>query len=146
MLACELIVTVLSDLPSLRLFGWLSAFAMLAALAADLLILRPTVTFLSRLARQIGGKRWHQLEPGQYPSVYRVGLSRLLKAGALSCLTTRRHMKSKRASEGDGRTFVLALSERHEAVVRAYELTFVKAAEDDFDRVIASTPCNRLRS
>jgi hypothetical protein len=49
----------LSDLPSLRLFGWLSAFAMLAALAADL------VTFLSRLARQIGGKRWHQLEPGQ---------------------------------------------------------------------------------
>ena len=64
-LACELIVTVLSDLPSLRLFGWLSAFAMLAALAADLLILRPTVTFLSRLARQIGGKRWHQLEPGQ---------------------------------------------------------------------------------
>jgi hypothetical protein len=64
-LACELIVTVLSDLPSLRLFGWLSAFAMLAALAADLLILRPAVTFLSRLARQIGGKRWHQLEPGQ---------------------------------------------------------------------------------
>jgi len=64
-LACDLIVTVLSDLPSLRLFGWLSAFAMLAALAADLLILRPTVTFLSRLARQIGGKRWHQLEPGQ---------------------------------------------------------------------------------
>jgi hypothetical protein len=60
-----LIVTALSDLLSLRLFGWLSAFAMLAALAADLLILRPTVTFLSRLARQIGGKRWHQLEPGQ---------------------------------------------------------------------------------
>jgi len=38
-LACGLIVTVFSDLPSLRLFGWLSAFAMLAALAADLLIL-----------------------------------------------------------------------------------------------------------
>src|SRR6266481_1285106 len=56
-LACGLIVTVFSDLPSLRLFGWLSAFAMLAALAADLLILRPTVTFLSRLARQIGAKR-----------------------------------------------------------------------------------------
>jgi hypothetical protein len=64
-LACELIVTVFSHLPSSRLFGWLSAFAMLAALAADLSILRPTVTFLSRLARQIGGKRWHQLEPGQ---------------------------------------------------------------------------------
>jgi predicted RND superfamily exporter protein len=52
-LACGLIVTVFSDLPSLRLFGWLSAFAMLAALAADLLILRPTVTFLSRLARRM---------------------------------------------------------------------------------------------
>jgi uncharacterized protein len=55
-LACGLIVTVFSDLPSLRLFGWLSAFAMLAALAADLLILRPTVTFLGRLAQRVGGK------------------------------------------------------------------------------------------
>lgn len=63
-LACGLVVTVLSDLPSLRLFGWLSAFAMLAALAADLLILRPTATFLSRLARLIGGKRFHRLQPG----------------------------------------------------------------------------------
>ena len=36
-LACGLAVTVFSDLPSLRLFGWLSAFAMLAALIADLL-------------------------------------------------------------------------------------------------------------
>ena len=63
-LACGLVVTVFSDLPSLRLFGWLSAFAMLAALAADLLILRPTVTLLSRLARQIGGKRLNRLEPG----------------------------------------------------------------------------------
>jgi uncharacterized protein len=59
-LACGLIVTVFSDLPSLRLFGWLSAFAMLAALGADLLILRPTVTFLSRLARQLGEKRLHR--------------------------------------------------------------------------------------
>jgi predicted RND superfamily exporter protein len=50
-LACGLAVTVFSDLPSLRLFGWLSALAMLAALVADLLILRPTVTFLSRFAR-----------------------------------------------------------------------------------------------
>src|SRR3979409_1990891 len=80
-LACDLIVTVFSDLPSLCLFGWWSALAMLAALAAGLLILRPTVTFLSRFARQIGGERWHQLEPGQYPSVYRVGLSRLLRLG-----------------------------------------------------------------
>ena len=35
-LACGLAVTVFSSLPSLRLFGWLSAFAMLAALTADL--------------------------------------------------------------------------------------------------------------
>jgi uncharacterized protein len=61
-LACGLIVTVFSDLPSLRLFGWLSAFAMLAALAADLLILRPTVTFLSRLARRMSRARLHRLE------------------------------------------------------------------------------------
>ena len=47
-LACGLIVTVFSDLPMLRLFGWLSAFAMLMALVADLLILRPTVTVLLR--------------------------------------------------------------------------------------------------
>jgi uncharacterized protein len=59
-LACGLIVTVFSDLPSLRLFGWLSAFAMLAALAADLLILRPTVTFLSRLARRMGSKSFYR--------------------------------------------------------------------------------------
>jgi hypothetical protein len=59
------VVTVFSDLPSLRLFGWLSAFAMLAALAADLLILRPTITFLSRLARQLGNRWLHQMEPGQ---------------------------------------------------------------------------------
>jgi predicted RND superfamily exporter protein len=59
-LACGLVVTVFSDLPSLRLFGWLSAFAMLAALAADLLILRPTVTFLSGLARRMGGKPFYR--------------------------------------------------------------------------------------
>ena len=54
-LACGLAVTVLSDLPSLRTFGWLSAFAMLAALVADLLILRPTAMLLFRL-----GRRWRQ--------------------------------------------------------------------------------------
>ena len=48
-LACGLAVTIFSDLPSLRIFGWLSAFAMLAALAADLLILRPTAIYLKRL-------------------------------------------------------------------------------------------------
>jgi predicted RND superfamily exporter protein len=50
-LACGLVVTVFSDLPSLRLFGWLSAFAMIAAVIADLFILRPTAMFLRRLAR-----------------------------------------------------------------------------------------------
>ncbi len=54
-LACGLAVTAFSDLPSLRLFGWLSAFAMLAALTADLLILRPTVMFLSQIARRLSG-------------------------------------------------------------------------------------------
>jgi uncharacterized protein len=48
-LACGLAVTVFSDLPSLRLFGWLSAFAMIAALTADLCILRPTAVFLRRI-------------------------------------------------------------------------------------------------
>jgi predicted RND superfamily exporter protein len=45
-LSCGLIVTVFSNLPSLRLFGWLSTLAMLLALVADLVILRPVVTFL----------------------------------------------------------------------------------------------------
>ena len=48
-LACGLAALVFSDLPTLRLFGWLGALAMLAALVADLLILRPVVTFLLRL-------------------------------------------------------------------------------------------------
>jgi hypothetical protein len=52
-LACGLIVTVFSALPSLRLFGWLSAFAMVAALTADLLILRPTIILVSNLAARI---------------------------------------------------------------------------------------------
>jgi predicted RND superfamily exporter protein len=56
-LACGLAVTIFSDLPSLRLFGWLSAFAMLAALTADLLILRPTAMFLLRLSRNLRGQR-----------------------------------------------------------------------------------------
>jgi uncharacterized protein len=45
-LACGLAVTVFSDLPSLRTFGWLSAFAMMSALVADFLILRPTISWL----------------------------------------------------------------------------------------------------
>jgi hypothetical protein len=51
-LACGLAMTVLSSLPSLRLFGWLSAFAMVAALFADLFMLRPIATFLSNFARR----------------------------------------------------------------------------------------------
>lgn len=51
-LACGLAMTAFSSLPSLRLFGWLSAFAMIAALVADLFILRPTAMFLSRVARR----------------------------------------------------------------------------------------------
>src|SRR5436853_6634233 len=45
-LACGLVVTVFSALPSLRLFGWLSAFAMIAALVADLVLLRPSAMCL----------------------------------------------------------------------------------------------------
>jgi predicted RND superfamily exporter protein len=47
-LSCALVVTVFSDLPMLRLFGWLGAFAMFAALLADLFILRPTIVFMRR--------------------------------------------------------------------------------------------------
>jgi uncharacterized protein len=50
-LACGL--AVFSDLPSLRLFGWLSAFAMIAALTADLCILRPTAMFLRRIEDRV---------------------------------------------------------------------------------------------
>lgn len=55
-LACGLIVTVFSDLPSLRLFGWLSAFSMVAALFADLFILRPTVMWLINFWEKIRGR------------------------------------------------------------------------------------------
>src|SRR3954466_15390132 len=58
-LACGLVVTVFSDLPSLRLFGWLSAFAMIAALVADLFILRPTAMFLINLSQRIRGTAGH---------------------------------------------------------------------------------------
>src|ERR1700761_774815 len=58
-LACGLVVTVFSDLPSLRLFGWLSAFAMVAALFADLFILRPTAMSLITLSNRIRGTFGH---------------------------------------------------------------------------------------
>jgi predicted RND superfamily exporter protein len=56
-LACGLAVTVFSDLPSLRLFGWLSAFTLIAALIGDLLILPATVLFLRRFTRR-AKRRW----------------------------------------------------------------------------------------
>jgi predicted RND superfamily exporter protein len=56
-LACGLVVTVFSDLPSLRLFGWLSAFSMVAALVADLFILRPTAMFLINISERLRGVR-----------------------------------------------------------------------------------------
>ena len=64
-LACGLAVTVLSDLPSLRLFGWLSAFSMLAALVADLLILRPTAMFLRQIVRRLRAKRRAAPQPAE---------------------------------------------------------------------------------
>jgi hypothetical protein len=61
-LACGLAMTVLSNLPSLRLFGWLSSFAMVAALLADLFMLRPIATFLSNFARKMS---WSLLGTGK---------------------------------------------------------------------------------
>jgi predicted RND superfamily exporter protein len=62
-LACGLAVTVFSDLPSLRLFGWLSAFAMVAALIGDLLILPATVMGLRTIIR-----RWRGDEDAGMPT------------------------------------------------------------------------------
>src|SRR6202047_2196676 len=58
-LACGLGVTVFSGRPSLRLFGWLSAFSMVAALVADLFILRPTAMFLINLSQRLRGTAGH---------------------------------------------------------------------------------------
>jgi uncharacterized protein len=43
-----LAATAFSNLPMLKTFGWLSAFAMFAALVADLTILRPMMTVFMR--------------------------------------------------------------------------------------------------
>jgi uncharacterized protein len=64
-LACGLVVTVFSDLPSLRLFGWLSAFSMVAALVADLFILRPTSMWLINLREKIRGTKASQPKPAE---------------------------------------------------------------------------------
>jgi predicted RND superfamily exporter protein len=55
-LAFGLGVTIFSDLPSLRLFGWLGAFTLLAALGGDLLILPATAVLLRRLFRAVRGR------------------------------------------------------------------------------------------
>src|SRR5258705_9685689 len=54
-LACGLVVTGFSDLPPLRLFGWLSAFSMVAALVPDLVILLPPTMFRINLSEKIRG-------------------------------------------------------------------------------------------
>jgi len=54
-LAFGLGVTIFSDLPSLRLFGWLGSFTLIAALAGDLLILPATAVLLRRLIRKARG-------------------------------------------------------------------------------------------
>jgi len=54
-LACGLGVTVLSDLPSLRLFGWLSAITLIAALVGDLAILPASVALARRWRGRRGG-------------------------------------------------------------------------------------------
>src|ERR1700716_1897005 len=67
-LACGLVVTVFSDLPSLRLFGWLSAFSMVAALIADLFILRPTAMFLINLSQRLR-RRFGRARPAEESGV-----------------------------------------------------------------------------
>jgi uncharacterized protein len=56
-LSCGLIVMVFSNLPALRMFGWLSTFAMVLALVADLTILRPTITFLRSTFEKAGRRQ-----------------------------------------------------------------------------------------
>src|SRR3982075_3925739 len=67
-LACGLVVTVFSDLPSLRLFGLLSAFSMVAALVADLFILRPTAMFLINLSQRLR-RRFGRARPAEESGV-----------------------------------------------------------------------------
>ena len=57
-LACGLAALVFSSLPALRLFGWLSAFSLIAALAADFLIFRPVITVLLRGVGRGARRAW----------------------------------------------------------------------------------------
>ena len=53
-----LAATAFSNLPMLKTFGWLSAFAMFAALVADLTILRPMMTVFMRWEARWRGRRF----------------------------------------------------------------------------------------
>ncbi len=53
-----LAATAFSNLPMLKTFGWLSAFAMFAALVADLTILRPMMTVFMRWEARLLGRRF----------------------------------------------------------------------------------------
>lgn len=55
-LAVGLGVTTFSDLPSLRLFGWLTAFTLVAGLLADLLILPTVILLIRRLFARFPGR------------------------------------------------------------------------------------------
>jgi predicted RND superfamily exporter protein len=57
-LVCGLAATAFSNLPMLKTFGWLSAFAMFAALVADLTILRPMMTVFMRWEARLRGRRF----------------------------------------------------------------------------------------
>ena len=58
-----LAATAFSNLPMLKTFGWLSAFAMFAALVADLTILRPMMTVFLRWEAKLRGRRFAPTEP-----------------------------------------------------------------------------------
>ncbi len=61
-LVCGLAATAFSNLPMLRTFGWLSAFAMFAALVADLTILRPMMTVLMQIESRLRGRPFAPLK------------------------------------------------------------------------------------
>jgi predicted RND superfamily exporter protein len=61
-LVCGLAATAFSNLPMLKTFGWLSAFAMFAALVADLTILRPMMTVLMQLESRLRGRPFAPLK------------------------------------------------------------------------------------
>jgi predicted RND superfamily exporter protein len=57
-LVLGLAATAFSNLPMLKTFGWLSAFAMFSALVADLTILRPMMTVFMRWEARFYGRRF----------------------------------------------------------------------------------------